>query len=319
MSDKAKRLRLFRRGNHRCPICLTPFTEQEVEQGRVVTLEHVPPRSFGLGGIAMCLTCKRCNNSSSRAEQVAATVIKGREKVRVDVLGLPPLSAYVPSRPQNGVWQLTTPRREDIPESSSSAGWRQANRTGITIRGWTTPHYKDVPWLKAAYLAVFSLLGVYGYRYAEGAATAEIRRQIMEPERTITSVLKADISSWQGPEGIVVSGEVPGWIVKIGDRVILLPSGWDTAFSEWFAGRRGETLITEGAPVWPLCKFGADSSAGSFAFREGVNPLEVLGHDAFGKPGSATQGGETTSFLVVDCRGQEVTVMVTGTVPEMPG
>ena len=91
-------------------------------------------------------------------------MIKGREKVRVDVPGLPPLSAYVPSRPENGVWQLTTPRREDIPESSSSARWRQANRTGITIRGWTTPHYKDVPWLKAAYLAVFSLLGVYGHR-----------------------------------------------------------------------------------------------------------------------------------------------------------
>ena len=109
-----------------------------------------------------------------------------------------------------------------------------------------------------------------------------------------------------------MSGEVPGWIVKIGDRVILLPGGWDTAFSEWFAGRREEPLITGGAPVWPLCKFGADSSAGSFAFREGVNPLEVLGHDAFGKPGSVTQGGETTSFLVVDCRGQEVTVMRVG-------
>ena len=316
MSEKAKRLRLFARGNSKCPICLTPFTEQGVELGRVVTLEHVPPRSFGLGGIAMCLTCKRCNNRASRAEQVAATVIKGREKVRVDVPGLPPLSAHVPMRTENGVWRLTTPRRAEIPEILFDAGWREANRTGVTIRGWTTPHYKDVPWLKAAYLAVFSLLGVYGYRYAEGAATAEIRRQLMEPERTITSVFLADISSWQGPEGIAVSGEVPGWIVKLGDRVILLPGGWDKKLSEWIAGRQGEPITAGGAPVWPLCKFGADSSAGSFAFREGVDPFEMLGENPFGTPGAVTEGGERTSFLVVDCLGQEVTVMVTGTVPE---
>ena len=188
----------------------------------------------------MCLTCRRCNNSASRAEQVAATVIKGREKVRVDVPGLPPLSAHVPMRTENGVWRLTTPRRPDISKNLFDAGWREANRTGVTIRGWTRPHYKDVPWLKAAYLAVFSLLGVYGYRYAQGAATAEIRRQLMEPERTITPVFQSDLSSWEGPEGIAVSGDIPGWIVKLGNRVVLLPAGWDKKFSEWIARSTGE-------------------------------------------------------------------------------
>ena len=136
MSDHAKRLRLFTRGNNKCPICLAPFSKQEVELGRVVTLEHVPPRSFGLGGVGMCLTCQRCNNSASRAEQVAATVIKGREKVRVDVPGLPPLSAYAPSRMENGVWRLTTPRRADIPENLFRGGWQEGNRLG-----WYVPWF----------------------------------------------------------------------------------------------------------------------------------------------------------------------------------
>ena len=314
VSTREQRVRLFQRGNDRCPICLTCFTEEGIEAGKEVTLEHVPPRSFALGGLAMCLTCAECNNRASRAEQVAAAVIKGREKVRVDVPGLPPLSAYVPQREENGVWQLITPHRTDIPRNFFEAGWREANRTGLTIHGWTTPHYKDVPWLKAAYLAVFSLLGVYGYRYAKGAATAEIRRQIREPERMITSVCKSDIVSWEGPSGIAVSDQIPGWVVRMGNRIILLPAGWDTTFSEWFAARREKPTIVEKASVWPLCKFGADSGAGSFAFREGFHALEMLGEDAFGKQGSVIQDGERTSFIVVDCYGQEVTVMSTETV-----
>ena len=67
MSLRDQRLRLFRLGNDRCPICLAVFTEQEAEQGEVVTLEHVPPKSFKVGGFAMCLTCADCNNSASRA------------------------------------------------------------------------------------------------------------------------------------------------------------------------------------------------------------------------------------------------------------
>ena len=37
-SRREQRLRLFRRGNDRCPICLTPFTESDVEEGETVTL-----------------------------------------------------------------------------------------------------------------------------------------------------------------------------------------------------------------------------------------------------------------------------------------
>ena len=42
LSNREQRLRLYRAGNSRCPICLAAFTEPEVERGEAVTLEHVP-------------------------------------------------------------------------------------------------------------------------------------------------------------------------------------------------------------------------------------------------------------------------------------
>ena len=95
---KKQRLRLFGLGNDRCPICLRPFTQQAVEEGKTVTLEHVPPRSFKAGGIAMCLTCKPCNHGAGRAEQVAVEAVDDEVKVRLDVAGLPPFTARVAVR-----------------------------------------------------------------------------------------------------------------------------------------------------------------------------------------------------------------------------
>ena len=43
---------------------------RDVEQGKA-TLEHVPPKIFGVDSIAMCLTCEPCNNSAGRGEQAA--------------------------------------------------------------------------------------------------------------------------------------------------------------------------------------------------------------------------------------------------------
>ena len=36
-SLRQQRLNLFKRGNTRCPICLSPFTENDVREGRSVT------------------------------------------------------------------------------------------------------------------------------------------------------------------------------------------------------------------------------------------------------------------------------------------
>ena len=94
-SSKRQRLHLFRRGNDRCPICLTPFIEAEVEQGQTVTLEHVPARAFRAGGTAMCLTCRPCNLNTSRAEHAAVEAQRDEQKVQLRIPGLPTQTAYV--------------------------------------------------------------------------------------------------------------------------------------------------------------------------------------------------------------------------------
>ena len=58
-SPQEKRLRLFEQGNTHCTICLTEFTEPDVQAGEVVTLEHAPQES--VGGKPACLTCMQCN------------------------------------------------------------------------------------------------------------------------------------------------------------------------------------------------------------------------------------------------------------------
>ena len=87
-SPRQQRLHLFKQGNDRCPICLASFTERDVEQGTAVTLEHVPPKSFKVDSIAMCLTCFDCNNCASRVEH-AAYEAKREPKVRIKIGRLP--------------------------------------------------------------------------------------------------------------------------------------------------------------------------------------------------------------------------------------
>ena len=45
--------------------------------------------------------------------------------------------------------------------------------------------------------------------------------------------------------------------------------------------------------------------------QDGHRPFESLGEELFGATGQVTQDGETIPFVVVDCRGQEVTIMIT--------
>ena len=88
---KKQRIRLFKRGNDRCPICLTAFTEQDVEHGSTVNLEHVPAEvlvqessirddSDPPRAVAMCLTCKPCNSRTGRVEQAVADAIHAERR-----------------------------------------------------------------------------------------------------------------------------------------------------------------------------------------------------------------------------------------------
>ena len=86
-SRRLVRLRLFKRGNTRCPLCLTEFTREEVSRGKVATLEHVPPRSLSTSSRARCLTCKKCNEGAGRGIDQAAYELANDPKAIVEIRG----------------------------------------------------------------------------------------------------------------------------------------------------------------------------------------------------------------------------------------
>lgn len=313
---KKQRLRLFRLGNNKCPICLQPFTEQAVEKGETVTLEHVPPRSFDAGGIAMCLTCGPCNHSAGRAEQVALDAALDEGKVRLDVPGLPPFTARVAATAQDGL-ALRVSRRSDVTPDAFGKALRES-RT-FTIKGRApTAHQVNVPWLKAAYLSVFSLLGVRGYTYAEGAAIEAVREQIMKPGDEIIPRFAAEASPWKERDGILVNTTTPSWVVKMGERIVLLPRSWDQTFYERIGNSPAGEIAAGGGPLWFPARFGANRRVTRLQIPESHKPLELLGEDGFGATGQVTQAGETVPFVVVDRRGRELTIMITAGL-ENPG
>ena len=319
LSNREQRLRLYRAGNNRCPICLAAaFTEAEVEQGEAVTLEHVPAKSFGHGSIAMCLTCEPCNRRAGRAEQVAVDVAPDEMKVRLDVAGLPPFTARFAASADDSAF-IRISSRSDITRRAFDKALRESQTLTITGKA-PTVHDVMVPWLKAAYLSVFSLLGVHGYKYAEGAAVEAVREQIRNQEDEIIPRFAAEGSMGKQRNGILVSSKTPGWVVKMGERIILLPRRWDQMFYERISNRPADEIVVGGGAFWFPARFGANRRVKVMTVLEGHQLLELRREDMFGATGQVTQDGKTMPFIVVDCHGQELTtIMTAGSKEETPG
>ena len=304
VSNREKRLRLYQAGNDRCPICLVPFTEQAVERGDGVTLEHVPPQSFGLESIAMCLTCHDCNSRTGRVEQwaVQAKRSPGWWKARMDVDGIPPQTAYFRVSGTNEIrFSMPTPR---VPSDEFGEALR-SGRISLTWHEPSSPRYGSIPWLKAAYLSVFSLLGVHGYNFADGKAIEPIRRQIMRPGEQIIPAFRVDASGWSHPDGVAMSTNLPCWAVKMGEHAVLLPRSWDRTFYERTNDQR--LTLTVGILGRPV-KF--DHAPTARVTVRGATPPEVLGEDLFGKRGNVSLDGVERPVVVADYRGQEVVMLV---------
>lgn len=307
-SLRKQRLALFERGNDRCPICLTAFTtRQDVEAGGA-TLEHVPPRSFGAGSIAMCLTCATCNHASGRVEQAAAGG-QGEQKLQISIEGLNdqegmPLAhtGYATVSGANSMLLRMGPLR--VSETEFTEAFRAGS---INFKFQTpTPHFARIPWLKAAYLTVFSLLGVHGYRYAAGKAIECVRQQIMKPGEEIVPRFAIEPRTWPDGGTVILSKEPPCWAVKVGDRIVLLPRSWDDSFYAQIDGAPGTTL--RGGRCFPV-KFG-QADMGAFEIRDGYDPRKLY-DGLFGAVGEALHDGVKTSFVVVDCDSRWMTVAIT--------
>ena len=178
-SGKDQRLSLFNRGNNRCPICLAGFTKESVEKGDSVTLEHVPPKSLSPTSRRMCLTCADCNEGAGRGIDYAAYLAVNEPKATVEIAGV--LHSAVMTYDSDRGFDLSVPYLRVPPSAMYELG-----KEDFRVKfAFPNPHFAFVSWLKSAYLSLFSLLGKYGYRYAEGTAASLIREQIMDPKHQI--------------------------------------------------------------------------------------------------------------------------------------
>ena len=255
----------------------------------------------------MCLTCADCNNTASRSEMVAAEATRA-PKVRIEVPGVPSHTAYLTAGGGSRIDIRMSKLR--VPEAVFDKALRSGKPFQVSVA--TPPeHFASVPWLKAAYLSVFSLLGVHGYRYAEGKAVERVREQIMRPEQQIIGAfaLRAP-TEWKERDGMLMNRrQVPCWAVKMDRVVVLLPRGWDAAFYDrWHVPDTPITL--GGGPLWYPAKFGQNRVA-SITLDEGYDPIERIGEDFFGRPGRAVQGDQVTHFAFADYKERHATAIVT--------
>ena len=296
-----QRLRLYRLGNTKCPICLKPFTEQDAEDGSF-TLEHVPPQRLCGGSVGMCLTCEECNSKAGKGVDQAAIDLARQVptksiKVRVDVPGTPPLT---------GQWSpgsiLVRGRRGVEPKLGPNLKF-QARFT------LPQPGFASVSYLKSAYLSVFSLLGPRGYMYAEDEALVRVRQQIMNPTEEVIEKFACKPGADINIDGsaIIMDQQRQCWAVKICDCIVLLPSAGDEYFYHNSALVRSAGYGTCQGPLWWLAKFGQVGRRGA-TFKRGFDVRAYFGIDnLFGKEAKVvSKNGRERHYLVANQRGLEV-------------
>ena len=316
------RSRLFDRGNTNCPICLTAFAEIEVERGRKVTLEHAPPKA--MGGQVACLTCSRCNNAGSVLDRAATRERKaigdyasGRgTEIEVNLFGARRSGLL---RPEEG-----KPLRFPMPTKVGQLRGKMELRflpggqgldvsKGIEIRiKKPSSDHVNASLLRSAYLLVFSLLGSYGYRYAESEAICKVREQIMNPEKKIAD---CRIGSFSGLEEdlTLISfqfGTKPYfWSVKIGGRGVLLPCGGSIEHLQNLTHVPDNSDMMQGSfGHWVPAQFGNGVAIVSTIRGES----DMVDGEFIGTRGENSMDGEPWEWVMVDHQGCQTAALPLG-------
>lgn len=262
------RLRLFQAGNTRCPICLSEFTESDVAAGKM-TLEHVPPES--LKGSGLCLTCSQCNNTAGGWEQHAILAKRAREEwssgrgvpVEIDFFGNKKSSRYIPSDPN-----VAFPTRvRDLKKGSIEIGSLPLKdpldiKKGVRFRIPISSHYESVSMIKSAYLMVFSLMGVGGYKFAASVALKPVREQIMNPKKRILTnfCVEGTIPETEKTKKQMVflchAARPPLWIIPMWDgKLVLLPCGGPEPIDKFVVPGNEITIANNQLTGWMICRF----------------------------------------------------------------
>ena len=250
-SLQEKRLRFFERGNTHCPICLTRFTEPDVQAGEVVTLEHAPQES--VGGKPACLTCLQCNTGPATRviDQAVARFYRAQEEggypITVEGDGKRPYTIH-PKHYDIGKDKIRIRTRRDVVGKSHGP---------FTLRQ-TEPKPDAVllGLLKSAYLMVFSLLGAAGYRYAQGEAVTSIREQLLSPEKRLVRPLVAFTDTANTEHAVLLWTEYQCWAVKIRTDLVILPPGGSIDRYRRLAEALEPPLTLGSTVQWTAPKFG---------------------------------------------------------------
>ncbi|HEX6353601.1 HNH endonuclease, partial [Actinophytocola sp.] len=221
-----------------CPLCLDIiFTVDELDTGEL-SVEHAPPKA--LGGNEVTLTCRKCNNDagtkfdaeahketrlrmlfsgqSERPETVALSFGDVTARVKMHVSG------------QSGTMFIGDPKiNEPGTFERLSQHMRMLSETRNANIEWTvTPHLKYSPdrarvaWIRAAYLAAFSL---FGWKYILRETLQPIREHLIDPSSATLPLL-----SMYDPKGDPNRKQV--WLVKepVGQRSLLVAWGRQIVF-----------------------------------------------------------------------------------------
>lgn len=306
-SDAGTRLRLFDAGNNACPICLRMFSKNDVEIGSSVVLAHIPLRTFAMDeSVEACLTCKDCHELGVEPA-VASQLIRTRAQLEV---GGAVLQADMEVEEDGTLNAKIREHHDTVRARAHRKAMSKGENMTLTFTAPRNPRAAMVTWLKLSYLSVFSLLGVYGYRYAKGAALERVREQILKPDDEIIRHFAVKSSEDTELSGILMNHrDTQCWAVIMSGIAVLLPRGWDTSFydnidDDWVAkGSLG------GGPLWFPAKFGSVAS-GSITFKEGVDLSQLVGKDRlFGAPGRVEKEGRKSEFIIVDWNGRDVTTL----------
>jgi len=209
--DKEVSAKFFKDNLFHCPLCLSDFKDEGLED-ELLTIEHVPPESSG--GVPLIVTCKKCNSLAGhsidgqyhRKQKLQNEVSKVLNKSEIsdvhvkieELLSGTTLNAVATSSPDKLNFDITKYNNPEACKQSFERIKQQAEGSNQTIRlklSYRTSYNvcrADLSQLRAAYLTCFALAG---YCYATSSSTEKLRKQFMNPDQKIfTPVSEASAS-----------------------------------------------------------------------------------------------------------------------------
>ena len=282
MSDKERRLRIFRYGSkaiakyrngdsslYYCPICGLGYPEASAIAGDNLTLEHIPPDS--IGGKPILMTCRNCNSLAGRTIDVSIAskkkfgefedIVFGQKKGIVPsvTLSLGDLHVAAAIHKENSfdIRPIENANSPIILDMYKKHLMNHSNNLQfkVSISHKYDNRFFKLSYLKSAFLLVFAWLG---YRYAFDTRLDVVRQQLQEPESDILGT-----KFWiEGNESMPVnrimllSSPLPMFLVSFNSCCIVLPSlesngdFYSSLSRYWERGQR-ITLQTDIWDSWP--------------------------------------------------------------------